>query len=158
MMKFDWVGAARRIFATQSKPRALPTASPIVWSGFPSGVGASNIRLWQMPTARRASGSAQPIDPLAPGWLMMCGLRPMTGGRRRRFAAEVESTYAQVDGAREYLVDLVRVRTQRTEGANPFAGQQTNPVEIAAIGKHGEEPRFAPRVHASRAWNASPAI
>ena len=31
-------------------------------------------------------------------------------GRRRRFAAKVESTYAQVDDAREYLVDLVRIR------------------------------------------------
>jgi hypothetical protein len=57
-------------------PNAFLTACPIGTNGFSCGEEALNIRLWVMATARRVSGSAHPIDPPAPGWPKVRGLRP----------------------------------------------------------------------------------
>ncbi len=62
--------------AYPATPRAFLTASPIGTKGFSSGVVARNIRLWVMATASRVSGSAQPIDPPAPGWPKIRGFFP----------------------------------------------------------------------------------
>src|SRR2546427_12911442 len=68
-------------------PRAFRTASPIGTKGFSSGVVARNIRLWDMATASRASGSAHPIDPPAPGWPKIRGLLSAATIHSRRAAA-----------------------------------------------------------------------
>jgi|GEM_PF-5592434 hypothetical protein len=59
---------------SQSAPNAAVTARRI---GSCAVFGGRNMRLWQIATANRLSGSAQAIEPPAPGWPMALGLWPI---------------------------------------------------------------------------------
>ena len=58
----------------QSAPNAAVTACRI---GSCAVFGGTNMRLWQIVTANRLSGSAQAMEPPAPGWPMARGFWPI---------------------------------------------------------------------------------